>query len=118
MRGPQEFKKIFIHSDPVDMRKAINGLSEIVQASGIGSLMEPHLFVFSGRRRDVVKVLYFDRGGFCLWQKRLELEKFPWPKKATDSVVTVTPEQLSWLLDGYDIWKMKPFAALHFEKVS
>ncbi len=117
MKSPISFKKVFIHRDPVDMRKAINGLSEIVQL-GMGNLMEPHLFVFSSRRRDVVKILYFDRGGFCLWQKRLELEKFPWPRKATDEVVTVTPEQLSWLLEGYDIWKIKPFTSLHFEKVS
>jgi transposase len=117
MKSPKEFKKVFIHRDPVDMRKAINGLSEIVQSS-MGQLMDPHLFVFAGRRRDMVKILYFDRGGFCLWQKRLELEKFPWPRKALDQVVTVTPEQLSWLLEGYDIWRIKPFTALHFEKVS
>lgn len=118
MKSPQEFKKVFIHRDPVDMRKAINGLCEIVQEAGIGSLMEPHLFVFSGRRRNVIKVLYFDRSGFCLWQKRLEVDKFPWPKKLTESVVSVTPDQLSWLLEGYDVWKMKPFSQLNFEKVS
>ena len=118
MKSALDFKKVFIHREPVDMRKAINGLSEIVQTEGMGHLMDPHLFVFSGRRRDVVKILYFDRGGFCLWQKRLEVEKFPWPRKLTESVVTVTPEQLCWLLDGYDVWKMKPFTALHFEKVS
>lgn len=117
MRSPEEFKKVYIHRDPVDMRKAINGLSEIVQTSGVGNLMEPHLFVFCGRRRDLIKILYFDKSGFCLWQKRLEVDKFPWPKKLTDTIVTVTPKQLSWLLDGYDVWKMKPFTALHFEKV-
>ena len=118
MKSLQEFKKIFIHRDPVDMRKAINGLSVIVETSGMGNLMEPHLFVFSGRRRDSVKILYFDKSGFCLWQKRLEVDKFPWPKKLPESVVTVTPEQLTWLLDGYDVWKMKPFSRLHFEQVS
>ena len=117
MKSVQDFKKVFIHRDPVDMRKAINGLSEIVQAS-MGSLMEPHLFVFTGRRRDVIKILYFDFSGFCLWQKRLEIEKFPWPRKSTEEVVHISTEQLSWLLDGYDIWKMKPFSHLHFEKVS
>jgi len=118
MKSALEFKKVFIHREPVDMRKAINGLSEIVQSSGVGNLMEPHLFVFSGRRRNTIKILYFDKSGFCLWQKRLEVDKFPWPKKLTESVVTVTAEQLSWLLEGYDIWKIKPFSALHFEKVS
>ena len=117
MKSPQDFKKVFIHRDPVDMRKAINGLSELVEQSGMGSLMEPHLFVFSGRRKNVVKILYFDKSGFCLWQKRLEVDKFPWPKKLTDTIVAVSPEQLSWLLDGYDVWKMKPFSNLYFEKV-
>lgn len=117
MKSPSSFKKIFIHRDPVDMRKSINGLSEIVQLAEMGNLMEPHLFVFSGRRRNTVKILYFDKSGFALWMKRLEQDKFPWPKKTTDLVVTVTPEQLTWLLDGYDVWKMKPFDSLHFEKV-
>lgn len=84
----------------------------------MGDLMESHLFVFTGRRRDVIKVLYFDRSGFALWQKRLEEAKFPWPRKHTDAVVRLTPEQFAWLLDGYDVWKMKPFESLFFERVS
>ena len=117
MKSPLEFQKIFIHRDPVDMRKAINGLSEIVQLAEMGNLMEPHLFVFSGRRRSTIKILYFDKSGFALWMKRLEKDKFPWPRKLTESVINITPEQLSWLLDGYDIWKMKPFAELNFSRV-
>lgn len=117
MKSPQDFKKIFIHKDPVDMRKAIGGLSEIVQLCEMGNLMEPHLFVFTGKRRNTIKILYFDKSGFALWMKRLEKDKFPWPKKMPESVVTVTPEQLSWLLDGYDIWKMRPFQDLNFARV-
>lgn len=118
MKSPDQFKKIFIHKDPVDLRKAINGLSEIVELSKVGSLMEPHLFVFTGRRRNTIKILYFDKSGFALWMKRLERDKFPWPKKnSTESVMTISPEQLSWLLEGYDIWKMKPFENLHFQRV-
>jgi transposase len=74
--------------------------------------------VFTGRRRNTIKILYFDKSGFCLWQKRLEQDKFPWPKKISDPVVEVTPAQLSWLLEGYDVWKMKPFSKLYFEKVA
>lgn len=98
--------------------KAINGLSGIVESAGMGELMGPNLFVFSGKRRDVIKVLYFDRSGFALWQKRLERDKFSWPKKFPDEVVHLSPEQFAWLLDGYDVWKMKPFAELHFKRVS
>ena len=91
MKSPQHFKKVFIHRDYVDMRKAINGLSQIVESANMGNLMEPHLFVFSGKTRSVIKILYFDRSGFCLWQKRLEQDKFPWPRKSLDTVVKSNP---------------------------
>ena len=117
MKSPKDFKGVYLYRDPVDMRKAINGLSVLVQESGMGDLMEPNLFVFCGKRRDVIKVLYFDKSGFCLWQKRLEREKFPWPKKSTVEKIQLSIEQFSWLLEGYHIWKMKPHAELKFEKV-
>ena len=118
MKSPESFKNVFIHRDYVDMRKAINGLSQIVESANMGNLMEPHLFVFSGKTRSVIKILYFDRSGFCLWQKRLEQDKFPWPRKSLDTVVKITPEQLNWLLDGYDVFKIKPFAELKYDRVS
>jgi transposase len=118
MRALHEFQGVYLHRDPVDGRKAINGLSEIVEQAQMGELMGPHLFVFCGRSREVVKILYFDKSGFALWQKRLEVEKFPWPKKCDEGVLRVSPEQLQWLLDGYDIWKMKPFEKLYFSRVS
>lgn len=117
MKSPLEFKKVYLHREPVDMRKAINGLSEIVSLGGLENLFEPTLFVFTSRSRELLKILYFDKSGFALWQKRLEKEKFPWPKKSTDSVVYISAEQLIWLLDGYDIWKIKPFKKLSFERV-
>lgn len=117
MKSPKDFTGIFIHKDPVDMRRGINGLADIVQSAEMGELMSRNLFIFSGKRKHTIKILYFDKSGFCLWQKRLERERFPWPKKLPDQVVQITAEQLSWLLDGYDIWKIKPFAELHFERV-
>lgn len=118
MKSVSDFQGVFIHRDPVDMRKAINGLSAIVEEARMGQLMGPHLFVFSGRRRNTIKVLYFDRSGFALWQKRLEVDKFAWPRKHVDGVVHISTEQFQWLLDGYDIWKMRPFKELHFDQVS
>lgn len=100
------------------MRRGINGLAELIQSAGMGELMGGNLFVFSGRRKISIKILYFDKSGFCLWQKRLERDRFAWPKKMTEAVVSITPESLTWLLEGYDIWKMKPFETLYFEKVS
>ena len=117
MKSLSEFRNVYIHRDPVDMRKAINGLSIIVETAGMGNLFSPSLFVFAGKRRNVVKILYFDRSGFCLWQKLLDREKFIWPKKNPSEVVHISTEQLGWLLDGYDVWKMRPHAELKFERV-
>ena len=117
MKSARDFKGVFIHRESVDMRKQIQGLSMIVQEAGMGELMGPYLFVFSGRRRDLIKVVYFDKSGFAMWQKKLEKEKFSWPRKHTDQVVRLSGEQFAWLLDGYDVWKMKPFEELHYERV-
>ena len=117
MKDIKLFEGVFIHKDPVDMRKGINGLSELVQLENLGDLMGPYLFVFCGRRKDLIKILYFDSSGFAMWQKRLEKAKFPWPKHYKDKVIQLSPEHLSWLLEGYDVWKIKPFNALHFGKV-
>jgi transposase len=118
MKSIREFSGVYLHRDPVDGRKAINGLSEIVESAQMGDLTGANLFVFCGRRRDVIKILYFDQTGFALWQKRLEREKFPWPKKHEDGIVRLTPEQMEWLLSGYDVWKMKPFENFSFSQVS
>jgi transposase len=118
MKSAQFFKQVFIHREPIDMRKGINGLCEIIHCANMGDIRERNLFVFSGRRKNTIKVLYFDRSGFCLWQKRLEQDRFPWPKKHTDPVVILQPEQLTWLLDGIDVWKIKPFEEIYFERVA
>ena len=118
MKDIKSFSSVFIHREPVDMRRGINGLSEIVQTAMMGDLMGRNLFVFSGKRKHSIKVLYFDRSGFCLWQKLLEKDRFSWPKKLTESVVHLSPEQFAWLIEGFDVWKMKPFDDLCFEKVS
>lgn len=118
MKALHEFQGVYLHRDPVDGRKAINGLSEIVEQAQMGELTGANLFVFCGKRRDVIKILYFDKSGFALWQKRLETEKFPWPKKHENQVVSLTSEQMKWLLDGYNVWKMKGFDKFNFSQVS
>ena len=117
MKALSEFQGVYLHKDPVDIRKGINGLSEIIQFEEMGDLMGPHLFVFTGRRRDLIKIVYFDQSGFALWQKRLEKNRFKWPKKLTEETVHLTTEQLGWLLEGFDVAKMTPFESLNFEKV-
>jgi transposase len=60
-----------------------------------------NLFVFANRRRNILKILYWDRNGFCLWHKRLEKERYRWPN-ASDEVLEIEGRELSWLLEGLD----------------
>lgn len=118
VKASSSFSGVLIHRNPVDMRRGINGLCEIVHSSTMGDITGKNLFVFCGKRRDSIKVLYFDKSGFCLWQKRLERDRFPWPKKHTDEIVILSPQQFTWLLEGFDVWKIKPFSDANFERVS
>ena len=84
---------IYLDRDPVDFRKAINGLAVIVAEQISLSPYDPALFLFCKKSRTQIKVLYGDNTGFALWQKRLEKDKFMWPKRHTSSTVVVTHEQ-------------------------
>ena len=109
---------IYLHRDPVDFRKAINGLSVIVsQAMGLAPCQSA-LFVFCNRPRTQLKVLYWDNTGFALWQKRLEKERFKWPRKHEDSTLTISHEQWCWLLRGFDINQLTPHQSLYYSEVS
>ena len=109
-----DVNEIYLHRDPVDFRKAINGLVLIVEQQMQLSPFSDALFVFCNRPRDKLKVLYWDKTGFCLWYKRLEKEKFKWPRKNKESVMNLTEDQWQWLLSGYDINKLKGHQLLEF----
>ena len=87
----------------VDFRKSINGLMVIVEQEMQLSPFAPALFVFCNRNRDRLKVLYWDQTGFCLWYKRLEKEKFKWPRRYSASTMTLSETQWDWLLSDYDV---------------
>ena len=78
MRPSSDLTDIFLCLEPVDFRKGINGLSLLVESELALNLFAPSLFVFRNRGRDKVKILYWEKNGFCLWQKRLEKERFHW----------------------------------------
>jgi len=109
---------VYLHRDPVDFRKAINGLSLIVSDSMALSPFDKALFVFCNKRRTQLKVLYWDDTGFALWQKRLEKQKFKWPKRSGLNTIAISHEQWSWLLRGFDISQIKPHISLKFSTVS
>ena len=93
--------KVYLALGHTDMRKAINGLSVAVESLELDPF-SGHLFVFSNRRRKILKILYWERNGFCLWQKRLEKQRFKWPKTEAE-VMQVGQRELRWLLDGLQI---------------
>ena len=105
---------VYLHREPVDFRKAINGLSVIVQDEMGLSPFDTAIFVFCNKRRSQLKVLYWDASGFALWQKRLEKETFKWPSKLTAKTLELDSEQWRWLLRGFDIGKIKPHKKLSF----
>ena len=89
--------KIFLRPGFTDMRKAANGLSVFVQEQMELDPFSRNLFLFCNKRRNIFKALYWDRNGFWLCKKRLEKDKFPWPKDE-EGVEEIGEQQLRWLL--------------------
>jgi transposase len=85
------------------MRKGFDGLSLLAQEVLKQDPFSGSLFVFRGKRGDLIKVLYWDGQGFCLFAKRLERGRFTWPVSKVGAV-TLTPAQLSMLLEGLE-WR-------------
>ena len=117
MRPPDELPVVYLCREPVDFRKGINGLAILVETQLALSPFSEHLYIFTNRRRDKVKILYWEKSGFCLWQKRLEKERFKWPVHLTGEVISLSGQQLNWLLDGYDLRVMQPHKALKYKTV-
>ena len=86
------------------MRKSINGLSAIAQVEASADWSKEQLFVFVNKKRNLMKILYYDKTGFALWSKRLEEEKFPWKKIFKDKVSSVTVSDLEFILSGVNIF--------------
>lgn len=108
---------VYLCRDPVDFRAGINGLSVLVEQTLKYDPFSRNLFGFVNKRRNQIKVLYWQRSGFCLWQKRLEEERFKWPFHLAGPVVELTDEQFVWLLEGLDLKHMKPHRALEYRTV-
>ena len=93
--------RVYLAVGITDMRKAINGLSIMVEQHLSQDPFSGDLFVFCNRRQNMIKILYWDKNGFCLLHKRLEKHRFHWPRSA-EEVVTIASRELEWLLDGLD----------------
>ncbi len=95
--------RIWIVAGVTDMRRGFVGLSGMVQTALKENPFSGQVFVFRGKRGDLIKLLWWDGDGLCLFAKRLERGKFTWPQ-AANGTVSLTPAQLSMLLEGID-WR-------------
>jgi transposase len=103
MITPPANTRIWIAAGVTDMRRGFTGLSALVQTALEQDPLCGHVFVFRGRRGDLIKLLWFDGDGLCLFAKRLERGRFVWPK-AECGTVSLTRAELSMLLEGID-WR-------------
>ncbi len=95
--------KVWLAAGVTDMRRGMHGLAALVETTLLNNPYSGHVFVFRGRRGDLIKVLWADGDGLCLFAKRLERGRFVWPQ-TTSGTVHLTPAQLSMLLEGID-WR-------------
>ena len=110
-------RAVYLHQDAIDFRKSINGLASLVEHGlGLNAFAEA-LFVFANRRRDRIKILGWDVNGFWLLHKRLEKDRFIWPQGEA-GVVTLSVEQLHWLLKGVDIQALRGHRAVSYQRAA
>ncbi len=103
VRPDLQLPAVFLHRLPVDFRKSIDGLSAIVETQMDHSPFSKQLYVFINKRRNRLKILFWEDNEFCLYYKRLEQKQFHWPRHLEDEVVSLTGQQLNWLLDGLNL---------------
>lgn len=118
MRPTDTALAVYLARAPVDFRKSIDGLAALVEAELDLNPFAPALFVFINRRRDKLKLLYWERNGFCRWYKRLEHERFTWPvHRPGERAINLTVAEFNFLLDGFDLAHWQPHQALRFTAV-
>lgn len=99
--------RIFLCTQPADMRRSFDGLAQMVREFLRADPLSGHLFVFRSKRGDKVKLLYWDTDGLAIWYKRLEEGTFRFPTSATGHGVEIRATDLAMLLDGVDLDSVK-----------
>ncbi|WP_185753266.1 IS66 family insertion sequence element accessory protein TnpB [Pseudomonas fluorescens] len=112
MRPDAKVEKVRLYPKPVDIQQSINGLAALVERDIKVAVFDPVVFVFLNKPRNRVKILYWERNGFCLWLKRLESERFKTLPDCSDEAIVLTVQELNWLLVGFDLWRNRPHQVL------
>ncbi len=94
--------KVYVLSKAISMTKSFDGLSQLIEDVLEKDALSGHLFIFYNKRGDKIKILYWDRNGFCIWYKRLERGVFRMPRIQAE-VFSLTVSELSLLLEGIDL---------------
>ncbi len=108
--------KVFLALGGTDMRKGIDGLSLAVASHLERDPFSGHVFAFTNSKRNAVKLLLWDRNGFWVLHKRLERQKFRWPKTEGE-VLELSLRELGWLLDGLDFLHLKGHKELKYSTI-
>lgn len=109
-----EHTRIYLALEPINMHRSFDGLAILAQEVVKQNPLSGHLFVFHNKARDKVKMLLWDRNGFCIFYKRLEKYRFKFPKLKNVSHITISAQELELLLDGIDIVKLKRLPELEY----
>jgi transposase len=99
---PESQVKIWLYAKPTDMRKSFDGLSALAKNHIREDVLSGHMFVFINRRQTQIKILYFDRSGYCLWAKRLEEGRFQYNKNAGEKQ-RLSLTELTLIIEGLEI---------------
>lgn len=109
--------KVYLHREAIDFRKSINGLAALVEHDLELDPFAAALYVFRNRRCDRIKILGWQRNGFWLFIKRLEAERFVWPRQDA-RVITLSVEELHWLLTGIDLEAVRGHRTLAYRRAA
>jgi transposase len=106
--------RIFLYREPVDFRMGFRGLGALVEQALEHNPFDGGLYAFTNRQHTKIKCLYWEDNGFVLYYKSLAEEKFHWPGQC-DELISLSGQQINWLLDGYNIEQMQGHKKLYYE---
>jgi len=114
LRPGQHLPRVYIYTEAVDFRQGHRGLARLIEHELGHDPFSGILYAFRNRQRNKIKCLFWEDNGFVLYYKALAEEKFHWPR-GDDELMTVTGEQMNWLLDGFNLSLMQRHRQLHYE---
>ncbi|AIO72225.1 IS66 family insertion sequence element accessory protein TnpB [Burkholderia vietnamiensis] len=109
--------RVYLYREPIDFRCGINTLAALVEDSMRLDPLARAVYAFHNRKCDRIKLLLYERTGFWLLLRRLEQDRFVWPRRHQE-VIELTTQQLHWLLDGIDIDALRRHPVRHYQHAS